>query len=355
MEGSNSNLRAAAAACALLSCTAAYPAGAADRVVLLNWPDYFDPAVAEEFRAETGIDIEQVDYADDSDRDAMIALAEPGEFDVVVVSSDRVELLSDSGWLAPLGEHEAPNTANIDPEWWNSVPEARGFAVPMAWGTVGIAYRRDLVEEPITSWNQVFAPDAGLCGHFWMLSDSRENIKLALLYLGYIAEETTAAHLAGARDLLLSQMDCVAEYRYPDLTGEAKLVTGEIAAAVMYGNDAAILSRLEPRIEFVVPDDLTIRWTDYLIVPEASQRKPSAYRLIDFLNRPDIAAQLADYLSFASPIAAARARQSADVVEHPAIAPGRGVRMFEDRSPHRNIIRFMNTLIAELELRQKAL
>ena len=247
MEGSNSFLRAAAAACALLVWVAVTPARAADQVVLLNWPDYFDPALIDEFRAETGIVIEQVTYEDDSDRDEMIALAEPGEFDVVVISSDRLNILIRAGWLASLSEREAPNIANIDAEWRGDVPEAVGHAVPMAWGTVGIAYRRDLVEAPITSWDQIFAPDPGLCGRFWMLSDSRERIKLALLKLGHLEHETTAAHLNEARDLLLSQMDCVAEYRYPDLTAEARLVSGEIASAVMYGNDAAMLSRFEPR------------------------------------------------------------------------------------------------------------
>ncbi len=352
MEGSSSIRRAAATVCALFLCTASAATHADDHVVLLNWPDYIDPSLLVDFTAETGIEIEEVYYADDSDRDTMIALAEPGEFDIVIVSGDRLALLIDSGWLAPLGEMEAPTTANIDPEWHQDTPDALGFAVPMTWGTVGIAYRTDLIEQTITSWAQIFEPDEELCGQFWMLGDDQENIELALLRLGHFDSETTPEHLGEVRDLLLEQMPCVAAYRYPVLTSESKLVSGEIPVAVMYNSDAAMLSRFESRIEYVVPDNVTIRWTDFLTVPSDSERKPAAYAFIDFLNRPDNAARLADYLSFESPIASARSRQAEDVMRHPAIALNDGVRIFSERSFTADIVRRVNSLSAELQARR---
>ena len=134
MEGSNSNLRAATVACALLLCAALAPVHADDHIVLLNWSDYIDQALIEEFTAETGIRVEEVFYSSDSDRDAILARSEPGEFDVVIVSGDRLDLLVSSGWLAPMSEREVPNAVHVDEEWRQKYPSAHDYSLPMTWG-----------------------------------------------------------------------------------------------------------------------------------------------------------------------------------------------------------------------------
>ena len=184
MEGTRSFLRAAAAACALLLCASAPAADGERTIVLLNWSDYIDQSLIEEFSAETGIGVQQVYYANDTDRDAIVAQSDPGEFDVVIMSGDRLELLSGAGWLAPLGEQQVPNAAHIDDQWRTLFSPASQFALPMSWGTVGIAYRRDLLSDPIESWSDVFEPTEELCGRLWMFADGRENFEIALLALG---------------------------------------------------------------------------------------------------------------------------------------------------------------------------
>ena len=348
MTGTSPFLRAAAAVCALLLCAPAADADGERSIVLLNWSDYIDQALIDEFSAETGIGIEQVYYANDTDRDAIVAQSAPGEFDVVIMSGDRLKLLSDAGWLAPIGEREVPNASHIDDQWRTLFPPAGQYALPMSWGTVGIAYRRDMLSQPIDSWSDIFEPTEELCGRIWMFDDGRENFEIALLALGFHESDPTQAQLDAAKQLLMSQRDCVAAYDYADIAEGSRLIAGEIAAAVVYSDDAVYFTNTEERIEFVLPDDRTILWVDHYTVPASSTRKAEAYAFIDFMNRPANAARLAETLWFLSPNRPARAQMSANMLRHPAIALPAGVERMVEQPRSASTLRSINLMTAEL-------
>lgn len=348
MTGTSPFLRAAAAVCALLLCAPAADADSERSIVLLNWSDYIDQALINEFSAETGIGVQQVYYANDTDRDAIVAQSDPGEFDVVIMSGDRLQLLSDAGWLAPIGEQEVPNASHIDDEWRTLFAPAGEYALPMSWGTVGIAYRRDMLSRPIDSWSDVFEPTEELCGRLWMFADGRENFEIALLALGVDESDPTPAELDAARQLLMHQRDCVAAYDYPDITKDSQLIAGEIAAALVYSGDAVYFANREDRIEYVLPDDRTILWVDHYTVPASSTRKSEAYAFIDFMNRPGNAARLAETLWFLSPNRPARSLMSANVLRHPTIALPADVERMVEQPRSAGTLRSINLITAEL-------
>ena len=62
-------------------------------------------------------------------------------------------------WLAPLDLEQIPNLKHIDKHWLTAFPAAQGYAAPYFWGTMGIAYRSDLVTTPPTSWMDILKPE----------------------------------------------------------------------------------------------------------------------------------------------------------------------------------------------------
>ncbi len=283
---------------------AADPAG---QITLLTWADYIDPAVLKDFEQESGIKVRVVVFEDDVERDKRLVANDGGNYDVVCLNHAVVSTYVASGWLAPATASEIPNLSHLEPRWFERVPASRGYAVPYFWGATGVAYRRDLFGAEMTSWAQIFAPYNAQRGKIAMIGNARDLVGAALKALGYSINSTAMAELAAAEALLLKQRPAVATYTY-DLAADRKesgLYKGTVSAAMAFNGDADLLTEIEPRASFVLPREGGILWLDFLGVLAQSRHKPEAYALLDFLNRPTVAARNALFVHFASPNAAA--------------------------------------------------
>jgi len=167
----------------------------------------------------------------------------------------------------------------------------------------------------------VFQPDDTLCGKIVMMKHTRDLIGVALVALGYSANSTDADELDAAEALLLKQKPCVKDYYYLALNEESALVSGEVIAAMAYNGDAMMVRSHHEAVEYVTPEEGTNLWVDYLVVMAKSERKELAHRFVDFLNEPKRAAQLAEFVFYATPNHAARPFLSEEHRNDPVINP----------------------------------
>jgi spermidine/putrescine transport system substrate-binding protein len=278
---------------------------AQQELVFLTWADYVDPDVVAEFEAEEGVKVQFVYFESDFKRNEILVQTQAQGFDVANVDGGSIGVVGGRGWLMPVSEQTIPNLAHTDPAQRMAYEGGQRYGVPYTWGTIGIAYRADLVEQPIESWMQLFRPEPALHGKIVMIEDPRELVGMALKALGHSINSENLTELAEAERLLQEQRPLVKSYSYVSLTERSALVTGEAAAAMVYNGDALMLQQYEPNIRFVVPPEGTGMWVDYLAVLSSSPRKALAARFIDFMNRPEIAARNAEYLYYATPNRAA--------------------------------------------------
>jgi len=89
----------------------------------------------------------------------------------------------------------------------------------------------------------------------------------------------------------------------------------------MYSGDALTLQELNENIQYVLPQEGGNIWVDYLIVPANSTQKENAWKFINYLNQPEVAAGLAEYLYYASPNREARKLLDQDFLSDPIIFP----------------------------------
>lgn len=316
-----------AAFCGGLANAAGQPPAAqpARELLFLTWSDYMDPAVIREFERKFKAKVRPVYFETDDVRDDMLAETDGRGYDVVVVNSVSFPLYRRRDWLLPIGEAEVPHLAHIDPRWKNALPAATGYGAPYAWGTTGIAYRTDLVPEPITRWRQILQPPEALRGKILMVKAARDVIGAALRTLGYSANSADPRELAEAEQLLLAQKPYVKGYSYVSLGAESELVKGEIAAAMLYNGDALQLKEQDNRIAYVVPQEGTDLWIDYLTVLRSSANQKLALDFINFLNEPKTAARNARFVYFATPNKAAERFLPAKFLRDPLIYPGEDV------------------------------
>jgi spermidine/putrescine transport system substrate-binding protein len=276
---------------------------AAERPVLriLSWSDYLDPQLAAEFGRRQGVKIEEVYFDSDTERDRVLAASGAAGFDLAMVDAAQIPVYRDRGWIAPIGESRVPGLGAMETRWRNTTDGAMTHAFPFSWGTVGIAYRVDLLKQPPRSWLTLFEPTAAVCGKLTVFSDARELVGSALKATLQPANADDATAYARAEQLLKSQRPCVAKYQTSGSEADSDLVTGKVWLAMSYNSDAAMLHAFEPRIRFMLPPEGGLVWVDYLTVLSSSQQKSAAYAFLKFLSEPGIAARQTRYSQAATP------------------------------------------------------
>ena len=293
---------------------------AKQKLVILNWDDYLDPALVKQFEQQYRVSISQSLYESDDHRDRLMKDSQGQGWDLVIVSGLMVEAYLKQAWLAPKPEVDGQF---INTHWTDAFSDAKNYAVPYFWGTLGIAYRNDLVSQPITHWRQFFNPTEELTGKISLINSSRDVVGMALKSLGHSANSTNETHLLQTHELLLKFRSSVNTLHYIDLDERSLMLTGEVVAAMMYSGDTLMLQEHNPNITYVLPQEGGNIWVDYIGVLNSSKQKELAWQFIQFINTPENAAQLAQYINYATPNTEAQKLLPADFVSNTVIYPSK--------------------------------
>lgn len=290
---------------------------------LLNWSDYMPKEVLEAFEKREGIKVVEDTY---DSPEAMLSKLQAGgdtEYDVLITSDYTVGSLARAGSLQELDKARIPNLKNLDPQFTDPAFDPGGrYSVVYQWGTTGLAYREDLVQGPVESWAVLFDP-ARQVGRFLLLDEMREMVGAALKYLGASVNTTDPEKLAQAQQILLE-----AKRRSLGFAGGTsirdRLIAGDIAVGPAYSGDILAAQAENPKLKYVIPVEGATLWTDNLVVLKKSPNHELAYKFINFLLEPDIAAQISNSIGYATPVAAAM--DQIEEKDNPLIYPSPEIR-----------------------------
>ncbi len=290
-------------------------------LVFLNWADYMDPELLTEFNRQTGIQVKQAYYNSDENRDQIMGATNGSGYDLILISGLAIHSYIKQGWLAPLSKPLTRGVKSIEARWWQAFEGAENYAVPFFWGTLGIAYRTDLVSKPITHWSQLFNPSPEMKGKISLVHSAREVMGMALKSLGYSLNTHDKKQVNEALALMQQQAPFVGSYNYVDLDENSALVSGETVAAMMYSGDALMLQEHSDQIAYVLPSEGGNIWVDYLAISSKAKNPKGAMAFINFLNQSKQAAQLASYVYYASPNKAAWTHLTQEFLQDETIFP----------------------------------
>lgn len=327
-----------------------WSAPATQTLSVLTWADYLDPELAAAFEAKTGYKLNFTYFESDETRDDFLIRNNGGGYDLILINDYALRLYVARGWIDSLTEAQVGGLRYIDPKWMTDTPGQPQFGMPYFWGTLGIAYRDDLVAKPVTRWMDIFDPPEELRGHIVMIKHSRDLIGMALVALGYSANSTASQQLDEARALLLKQKPSVAGYSYVSLGEDSAMLDGSVVAAQIYSGDALMLQELNPHIRYVAPEEGTNIWVDNWAVATQAKNKEAAYAFLDFINEPENAAKNAEFVHYASPNLAANKLLPPSHFADPVINPSREVLEQGERYdvlPPR-VMRKWNAIFAEI-------
>jgi spermidine/putrescine transport system substrate-binding protein len=306
-----------------------------NRLNFANWPYYIDIAEGnrhpslELFEQDTGIKLHYFRTIDGNDSflqeiEPYLDAGLPPFYDLVVMTNGpEVTKLINSGWLTPLDPTRMQNFDRYASELVRDPPWDPGNRYTVAWqsGLTGIAFRPEAVQA-LGRRPQSIADlfDPALEGRVGMMSDSLDLGSAGLLELGIDPETSTEADWLKAADRLREQRAAGLVRQYYAQSYIGALRSGEIWASQAWSGDVFQAQQLGSEgLRFVVPDEGAILWTDNLMITRNARHPVDAMTYIDFVYRPDVAAMIADWVWYISPVPAAK-RIIANRFDHPDVA-----------------------------------
>lgn len=271
--------------------------GLAEELNLLTWKGYAPKVLVDQFTKETGIKV-NVTYSNNEEMIAKLRATRGAGFDLAQPSQDRISSVQAKYKIYQPIDITKVKTEQIIPSMLNAVQKnttvkGKFYAVPFCWGTSGLIV------------NKKFAPqaddyDALLDPQY----DGRISYRLkrpTLIAMAFAMGDDPFAKYADVK-AYKELMDKVAG----KLTEGKKLVknywangdallqsmrSGEVHVAMAWDNGGWKLHAENPDIDFVAPKSGALGWIDTFALPAKAKNVDAAYKWINFMLRPENAAQ----------------------------------------------------------------
>ncbi len=285
-----------------------------------NWDTYIGEDTLGNFQEATGI-VPRMDlFADNDELFAKLKDGNPG-YDVIVPTNDYVERMIVAGMLEKLDHDRIPNFANVaEPFQDEEFDPGRGYSMPYMWGTIAMGYRISEVEngEAPASWAAIYDSDQ-YAGRTSLLGDAQNVIGHALKYLGYSLNSTNAAEVKQAEELIIANKKNIKVFA--DDNGQDLLASGEVDLAQEWNGDILQVMEEDDDISLTVPQEGGLLWQDCLCIPTGAPHPGNAHEFINFILDAEEGKDIAEYIYYATPNAAAKAIADPEYSENPAIFP----------------------------------
>ena len=283
--------------------------GDAGELYVYNWGEYIDESVIDEFEEETGI---KVVYDLYETNEEMYPVIEAGgiAYDAVCPSDFMIQKMREHDLLAEINFDNVPNIDQIDPlymELSKSFDPENKYAVPYTWGTIGILYNKERLQElgipAPTKWADLW--DERLSGEILMQDSVRDAFMVALKKNGYSMNSESEDELQQAKQDLIDQKPLVQAYVIDQVRD--KMIGGEAAVGVIYSGEMLYIQDevanlgLDYDLEYVIPEEGTNLWIDSWVIPKNAKNKENAEKWIDFMCRPEIAKANFEYITYPPP------------------------------------------------------
>jgi spermidine/putrescine transport system substrate-binding protein len=322
----------------------------ANQLDFANWPLYMDTAKVGgktvhpsllAFTKETGIKVNYKEAIEDNDsflgkiNPSLQAGQDPGWDLIVITDGGSIEKLIRQSFLTELDHTKLPNFAkNASDSVKNPAYDpGNKFSIPWQSGLVGLAYNPKLTKREITSWKDL--EDPAFKGKITMFGDDTDFPTSVMIKLGIDPAKSTEEDWKRTAEEAKKLRPQLREF--VDNAGMAEgLSSGNAWISQAYSGDIYQLNiGGSPDIKFVVPKEGATYWTDNMAIPKNAKHPLDAITYMDYVYRPEVAADLVEGIAYITPVPAAKEQLQAkaakasgedrqaleDLVQSPLIFP----------------------------------
>jgi spermidine/putrescine transport system substrate-binding protein len=310
----------------------------ADRLRFSNWQLYIDfdektkkRPTLDQFTEETGV---AVDYFEDINDNASyfgkiqrpLSQGQSIDRDIIVLTDNSrfPSLLISKDWAEQLDKSAIPNISNLQPSLASpSFDPDREYSLPWQSGMTGIATNTKLTGGKPVLTIDALLEDPALKGKVTMLTEMADSVAVVMLANGDDPTKVDDASFTKALDRIQKAVDSgqIRQFTGNDYTGP--LAKGDLAAALSWSGDVVQLTLDNQNLEWNLPETGGAIWTDNMLIPKGGDVF-TASTFMNFVYQPAIAAQIAAYINYVSPVVGAKEEMEKldpDLAANPLVFP----------------------------------
>jgi spermidine/putrescine transport system substrate-binding protein len=296
-----------------------------------NWPYYIDQDEAgayptiDMFEKQTGIAVTYEEAIPTNEefyakvKDSLLLGQDIG-YDLVTLTDYFAARMVSQGLMQPIGLADMPNAqANLNPGLLDATYDpGRQFSLPWQSGMTGLGWSTKAFPNGLSSLDELWDP--ALKGKIAVIDQWTDTMALILQSQGVnIDGEWGDAEYGAGIEVLKKQVSDgqIRAFTGNDYTELFK--SGDIVAAIAWSGDIFIMNTEAGADDygFAIPDKGGFLFSDNFMMPMGSRHKSNAQDLMDYYYEPEVAAQVAAYVNYVTPVAGAQeAMQAID----PALA-----------------------------------
>ncbi|HEV8688134.1 MAG TPA: spermidine/putrescine ABC transporter substrate-binding protein [Gaiellaceae bacterium] len=303
-----------------------------------NWTLYIDidektkkRPTLEQFEQKTGT---KVAYFEDINDNASyfgkiqrpLSQGQSIDRDIVVLTDNSrfPALLVKKGWAEKLDKSAIPNMSKLqDALAHPSFDPNRDYSLPWQSGMTGIATNLKLTGgKAVTTMDQLLE-DRKLKGKVTLLTEMADTMSLVMLANGDDPTKVDDTSFQKALDRIKKAVDSgqVRQFTGNDYSGP--LSKGDLAAAMSWSGDVVQLTVDNKNLVWNLPESGGDIWTDNMLIPKGGDVF-TASTFMNFVYDPKIAAQIAAYVNYITPVKGAKeeaAKLDPKLATNPLIFP----------------------------------
>jgi spermidine/putrescine transport system substrate-binding protein len=285
-----------------------------------NWTLYIDVdektkkhPTLDEFKQKTGTTVQ---YTEDINDNASyfgkiqgpLSQGQSIDRDIVVLTDNSrfPGLLIDKGWAEKLDKSAIPNIKNLQPALQHpSFDPNREYSLPWQSGMTGIATNTKLTGgKPVTSMDTLLE-DPKFKGKVTLLTEMADTMSLVMLANGDDPTKVTDQSFNAAYDRIKKAVDSGQVRQFTGNDYAAPLSKGDLMAAMSWSGDVVQLSADNANLVWNLPESGGDIWTDNMLIPKGGDVF-TASTYMNFVYDPKIAAQIAAYVNYVTPVKGAK-------------------------------------------------
>jgi spermidine/putrescine transport system substrate-binding protein len=297
---------------------------AADNIVnIYTWSEEIPHSVIVQFEKETGIHVNASSFDSNEIMYAKLRAVKKLGYDLIEPSSYYIDRMRHLGMLEKLDKSRLTNYKNLDPAFLNpSYDPQSNYSVPFIFGITGIFLNKDYYPaNAIADWKDLF--DKKYLNQLMFLDDAREVFSMALQMLGYSINDKNPEHIKQAYLKLRSLMPNVKLFNSDAII--SILIDEDATVGMSWNGDLYKANRENNKLQFVYPQHGFEIWVDSFALLRDAPHPDNAYKLLNFLLRPEIAKLISLNINYSTVNLAARDLMPAEIKNNPELYPSLAV------------------------------
>jgi spermidine/putrescine transport system substrate-binding protein len=276
-----------------------------------NWPLYIDKKVLKDFeKAYPGSNVKYTEEINENEEffgkvRQQLQRGDSLNRDIVVLTDWMAGRWIRGGWLEPIDKRNIPNAKNLQPGLQHpKFDPNRNFTLPWQSGMTAIGYNPKKTGRKLTSINDLFDPK--FKGKVTMIADPRDSAGLVMISMGKKTATATVADYMAAIDKIDQENKKGQIRRFTGNDYTTDLAKGNVWASVAYSGDIFQLKSDNPDLEFLIPEEGALLWTDNMMIPQKPPHPYAAETMMNYVYEPAVAAKIADFVNYVTPVVGAQ-------------------------------------------------